>query len=65
LGNYKELLLKYQFEKGGFKNLQTEGIYGKRSSCRIQKVGDENIGLPPTAGMKKNLRRGCIILAEN
>jgi hypothetical protein len=29
-GNYKELLLKSPFEKGGFKNLQSEGIYGKR-----------------------------------
>ncbi len=28
--NYKELLLKSPFEKGGFRNLQTEGIYGKR-----------------------------------
>jgi hypothetical protein len=28
--NYKELLLKSPFEKGGFKNLQAERIYGKR-----------------------------------
>ena len=35
-GNYKELLLKSPFEKGGFRgfeNLQTEGIYGKRYRC--------------------------------
>jgi hypothetical protein len=29
-GNYKELLLKSPFEKGGFKNRYMEGIYGKR-----------------------------------
>jgi hypothetical protein len=29
-GNCKKLLLKSPFEKGGFDNLQTEGIYGKR-----------------------------------
>jgi hypothetical protein len=27
------MLLKSPFEKGGFKNLQTEGIYGKRYKC--------------------------------
>jgi hypothetical protein len=29
-GNYKELLVKSPFGKGGFKDLQVAGIYGKR-----------------------------------
>jgi hypothetical protein len=29
-GNYKELLVKSPFEKGGFKNLHVKRIYGNR-----------------------------------
>ena len=37
-GNYKKLLVKSPFEKGGFKNLQVEGIYSKRYKSEKLKI---------------------------
>jgi hypothetical protein len=37
-----ELLLKSPFEKGGFRNLQSEGIYGNRFKREILRQAQNN-----------------------
>jgi predicted RNase H-like HicB family nuclease len=43
--NYKELLLKSSFKKGGFLNRRLEGIYGKRYKGRSGQTAPSLLGV--------------------